>query len=40
MSTAVALPGVEPARRTLGLDYGKIARVMQADEHAIPEVPL
>lgn len=35
MSTTTELPGVEPARRVLGLDYGEIARAVQADESTL-----
>ena len=31
MSAATELPGLEPARNVLGLDYGDIARAVQAD---------
>jgi hypothetical protein len=32
MSTTTTLPGMELAREVLGLDYGEIARAVQADE--------
>jgi len=35
MDTATALPGVELARSVLGLDYGEIARAVQADESTL-----
>jgi hypothetical protein len=35
MSTAIALPGVELARTVLGLDYGEVARAVQADESTL-----
>jgi hypothetical protein len=35
MDTVVALPGVELARVVLGLDYGAIARAVNADESTL-----
>ena len=35
MATATALPGVEVARAVLRLDYGEIARAVQADESTL-----
>lgn len=35
MSTTSELPGVEPARSVLGLDYGGIAQAVQADESTL-----
>lgn len=35
MGIVTALPGVELARSVLGLDYGEIARAVQADESTL-----
>lgn len=35
MSTTTTLPGIDLAREVLGLDYGEIARAVQADESTL-----
>ena len=35
MSSTTTLPGIDLAREVLGLDYGEIARAVQADESTL-----